>query len=36
MSIPSANLFEALRAAFPQDLDRTAIETDNGQFYRLA
>jgi malonyl-CoA/methylmalonyl-CoA synthetase len=27
------NLFQALRAAFPQDLDRIAIETDNGLHY---
>ena len=27
------NLFAALRAAFPADLDRTAIETDNGLRY---
>jgi len=27
------NLFAALRAAFPQDLDTTAIETDNGLHY---
>ncbi|WP_342132895.1 malonate--CoA ligase [Hydrogenophaga sp. OTU3427] len=27
------NLFAALRAAFPADLDRTAIETDNGLAY---
>ena len=27
------NLFDALRAGFPQDLDGTAIETDNGLFY---
>ena len=29
----SSNLFAALRAAFPKDLDATAIETDDGQFY---
>jgi malonyl-CoA/methylmalonyl-CoA synthetase len=29
----NANLFAALRAAFPADLDATAIETDNGLFY---
>ena len=28
------NLFAALRAAFPADLDRTAIETDTGLCYR--
>jgi malonyl-CoA/methylmalonyl-CoA synthetase len=27
------NLFAALRAAFPQDLDTTAVETDNGLAY---
>ena len=27
------NLFSALRAGFPADLDATAIETDNGLFY---
>ena len=27
------NLFAALRAAFPQDLDRVAIETDDGLRY---
>jgi malonyl-CoA/methylmalonyl-CoA synthetase len=27
------NLFAALRAAFPQDLDRIAVETDNGLMY---
>lgn len=27
------NLFVALRAAFPHDLDQTAIETDSGLFY---
>jgi malonyl-CoA/methylmalonyl-CoA synthetase len=26
-------MFQALRGAFPQDLDSTAIETDSGQFY---
>lgn len=30
---PNANLFAALRAAFPADLDRVAVETDNGLFY---
>lgn len=29
----NGNLFAALRAAFPQDLDAVAIETDNGLFY---
>ncbi|RYF30101.1 MAG: malonyl-CoA synthase, partial [Comamonadaceae bacterium] len=29
----NANLFAALRAAFPADLDAVAIETDNGLFY---
>ena len=29
----NANLFAALRAAFPDDLDRTAIETDSGLAY---
>ncbi|MEY2689470.1 MAG: hypothetical protein RL375_3669 [Pseudomonadota bacterium] len=29
----NANLFAALRAAFPADLDRTAIETDSGLAY---
>jgi malonyl-CoA/methylmalonyl-CoA synthetase len=29
----SQNLFAALRAAFPADLDATAIETDNGLIY---
>ena len=27
------NLFAALRAQFPADLDATAVETDNGLFY---
>ncbi|MDP1968150.1 MAG: AMP-binding protein, partial [Burkholderiaceae bacterium] len=27
------NLFAALRAAFPQDLDSIAVETDNGLYY---
>ena len=27
------NLFVALRDAFPADLDRTAVETDNGLSY---
>ena len=29
----NANLFAALRAAFPQDLDSVAVETDNGLSY---
>ena len=29
----NGNLFAALRAAFPQDLDAVAVETDNGLFY---
>lgn len=29
----NANLFAALRAAFPADLDSIAVETDNGLFY---
>jgi malonyl-CoA/methylmalonyl-CoA synthetase len=29
----NGNLFAALRAAFPQDQDAVAIETDNGLFY---
>ncbi|WP_296448745.1 malonate--CoA ligase [Rhodoferax sp. UBA5149] len=29
----NGNLFAALRAAFPKDLDGVAIETDNGLFY---
>ncbi len=29
----NSNLFAALQAAFPADLDSTAIETDNGLFY---
>jgi len=33
MSRPHANLFAALRAAFPADLDAVAIETDNGLNY---
>ncbi len=33
MSRPNANLFAALRAAFPADLDAVAIETDNGLYY---
>ncbi len=33
MSAPNENLFVALRAGFPADLDRIAIETDNGLTY---
>ena len=33
MPSTNANLFAALRAAFPRDLDATAIETDNGLNY---
>ena len=33
MKQPDHNLFAALRAAFPADLDAVAIETDNGLFY---
>jgi malonyl-CoA/methylmalonyl-CoA synthetase len=33
MSQPNDNLFAALRAAFPHDLDEVAIETDNGLNY---
>ena len=29
----NGNLFAALRAAFPQDLNAVAVETDNGLFY---
>jgi len=29
----NANLFAALRAAFPADLDKIAVETDDGLFY---
>jgi len=29
----NANIYQALRDAFPADLDSTAIETDTGQFY---
>ena len=29
----SHNLFSALRAAFPSDLDSTAVETDEGLHY---
>lgn len=31
--IPNANIFAALRAAFPADLDAIAVETDDGLFY---
>ena len=31
--MPNANLFAALRAAFPRNLDEIAIETDNGLNY---
>ena len=31
--MPNQNLFVALRAAFPSDLDSTAIETDDGLVY---
>ena len=33
MKKTNANLFAALRAAFPADLDSIAVETDNGLFY---
>ena len=33
MKQPDHNLFAALRAAFPADLDAVAVETDNGLFY---
>ncbi|MFZ4284899.1 malonate--CoA ligase [Variovorax sp. HJSM1_2] len=33
MSSPNANLFSALRAAFPADLNAVAIETDQGLLY---
>lgn len=33
MSRSNANLFTALRAAFPAQLDACAIETDNGLRY---
>ncbi|MDT4827108.1 Long-chain-fatty-acid--CoA ligase [compost metagenome] len=32
-SSPNANLFAALRAAFPADLDAIAVETENGLHY---
>ena len=31
--VPNANLFAALRGAFPPDLDACAVETDSGLFY---
>ncbi|MBA3625172.1 MAG: malonyl-CoA synthase, partial [Methylibium sp.] len=31
--MPNDNLFAALRAGFPQDLDCVAVETDNGLVY---
>jgi len=33
MCSASFNLYRALRAAFPSDLDSIAVETDNGLFY---
>ncbi|MEJ8822979.1 malonyl-CoA synthase [Variovorax humicola] len=33
MTTTNANLFAALRAAFPADLDDVAVETDGGLFY---
>jgi len=33
VSEATANLYAHLRQAFPEDLDATAIETDEGQFY---
>ncbi|WP_213954241.1 malonyl-CoA synthase [Variovorax sp. dw_954] len=33
MTTTNANLFSALRAAFPANLDQVAIETDNGLLY---
>ncbi len=33
MSSPNANLFSALRAAFPADLNAVAVETDQGLLY---
>ena len=32
-TMKNENLFAALRTAFPADLDRIAIETDNGLHY---
>ncbi len=33
ISLKNSNLFAALRAAFPENLDATAVETDNGLAY---
>ena len=33
MPTPSANLYSALRSAFPKDLDACAVETDTGLYY---
>ncbi|MBK9443477.1 MAG: malonyl-CoA synthase [Comamonadaceae bacterium] len=33
MNNDSFNLYQALRRAFPADLDATAVETDHGQYY---
>ena len=33
MTNDASNLYQALREAFPTDLDGTAVETDDGQFY---
>ena len=33
MTTPNANLFAALRASFPDDLDQVAVETDDGLAY---
>jgi malonyl-CoA/methylmalonyl-CoA synthetase len=33
MPCASVNLYQALRTAFPSDLDNTAVETDSGLFY---
>lgn len=33
MTPTSSNLYQAFRAAFPADLEATAVETDAGQFY---
>src|SRR3954454_23667681 len=32
-AMPNQNLFAALRAAFPEDLDLSAVETDSGLVY---
>jgi malonyl-CoA/methylmalonyl-CoA synthetase len=32
-TVSNANLFSALRAAFPADLDAVAVETDQGLLY---